>query len=163
MNKPKLSKPRPDKAEKGLVPPPQRDAKGHLIKGVSGNDLGRPRSALSVLCREQITKHGLVKVLDAIASRSGDYGRKHKDIQITVSDQILAIKLLLSYGYGIPRHEIDRPGDVKIEVSYVNDHRQTLITNATLEPTHNHQGSQTLQRSLLLETMGEDGSGDGLR
>src|SRR5690348_15938406 len=89
---------------------PTRDAQGRWIRGVSGNDLGRPRSALAELCRQEITKHGLVKVLGSIAARTGDYAKKTK-IPVTVSDQINAIRLLLLYGFGMPKHEIDT-GDV---------------------------------------------------
>lgn len=68
---------------------PQRNARGQWIKGVSGNDLGRPRSALAELCREQVTKHGLVNVLGNVAARTGDYSKKSK-IPVTVADQIQA-------------------------------------------------------------------------
>jgi hypothetical protein len=96
----------------------RRDAKGHWLKGVSGNEQGRPRTALSDLCRQQITKHGLVAVLGSIAARSGAYSGKTK-IPISVTDQIQAIKLLLAYGYGMPTTEIQTgQNNVKIEVLY---------------------------------------------
>lgn len=109
-----------------------RNARGQWIKGFSGNDLGRPRTALAELCREQVTKHGLVNVLGSIAARTGDYCTKTKNIQITVADQIQAIKLLLLYGFGMPKNDIDS-GDVKIEVTYADkvtyDNRQVNVNN----------------------------------
>src|ERR1017187_5348216 len=71
-----------------------RDARGRILPGYSGNSLGRPRTALAELCRAQVTKLGLVRVLGSIAARAGDYAKKTK-IPITVSDQINAIRLLL--------------------------------------------------------------------
>jgi hypothetical protein len=64
------------------------------IKGVSGNDLGRPRTAFAELCRPQFTTHGLVAVLGRNAARTGDYSKKSK-IPITVAEQINAIRLTL--------------------------------------------------------------------
>jgi hypothetical protein len=63
--------------------------------------MGRPRSALAELCRLQITKHGLVGVLGAIAANKNDYAARTK-IPITVSDQINAIRLLLLYVAVVP-------------------------------------------------------------
>jgi hypothetical protein len=153
------------RVEKKLAPLPQRAQrghKGHWAKGVSGNSLGRPRSALSVLCRDVINKHQLVKVLGNIAARTGDYGRKHKDILITAGDQIAAIKLLLAYGYGVPKREIDTPGDLRIEVSYVNDNRRqiNIAAPAPVSETGNH-GVTEIQRSLVRSSLGEDDLGDG--
>ncbi len=143
---------------KQTVTAPQRNARGQWVKGVSGNDLGRPRSALAELCRQQITKHGLVAVLGSIAARSGDYGTKKK-IQITVSDQINAIRLLLLYGFGMPKSEIDN-GDVKIEVTYA-DHRSIAITNAAPGAGEDHHGSEALQRCLLRSPIRQDLVGAG--
>ena len=71
---------------KASVTAPQRDARGRWIKGVSGSDLGRPRSALAELCRAQIDKHSLVAVLGSIAARKGEYNKRAK-IPVTVADQ----------------------------------------------------------------------------
>lgn len=102
-----------------------RDGRGRWIKGVSGNDLGRPRTALAELCRAEITKHGLVAVLGSVAARKGDYAKKTK-IPVTVADQISAIRLLLAYGYGVPKNEIDA-GEVRIEVSYADNRRLNVL------------------------------------
>ncbi len=138
--------------------PAQRNARGQWVKGFSGNNLGRPRTALAELCREQITKHGLVAVLGSIAARTGEYAKKSK-IPVTVSDQIQAIRLLLLYGYGVPKNEIDS-GDVKIEVTYA-DNRSLTITNAAPGADEDHPGSQAIQRRLLREAIREDSLGDG--
>ncbi len=139
------------------VAAPERDARGRWVKGVSGNDLGRPRSALAELCRQQITKHDLVAVLGCIAARTGDYARKTK-IPVTVADQINAIKLLLTYGFGVPKAEIDG-GDVRIEVTY--DNRSVTIANAARGAGEDHSGEQEVQRRLLRAEVREDRAGDG--
>lgn len=136
----------------------QRNARGQWIKGVSGNDLGRPRSALAELCREQVTKHGLVSVLGNVAARTGDYGTKKK-IQLTVADQINAIRLLLLYGYGMPKNEIDT-GDVRIEVTYA-DNRQVNIANSAPGTGENYPRGETLQRTLMRPEIWQDDSGNG--
>jgi len=138
---------------------PGKDARGRWLKGVSGNSLGRPRSALSELCRQQITKHGLVAVLGSIAARTGDYGAKTK-IPITVADQINAIKLLLLYGFGQPKGEIDAGDNVRIEVTYDN-RNQIAITNAAHGAGEDHTGIQTFQRPLLRQAIRQDDAGDG--
>jgi hypothetical protein len=140
------------------VAAPQRDGRGRWIKGVSGNDLGRPRTALAELCREQVTKHGLVAVLGNVAARTGDYGTKKK-IEVTVADQINAIRLLLLYGYGMPKNEIDS-GDVKIEVTYA-DNRSVTIANATLGAGEDHSGVQEVQRSVVRPEVWQDDAGNG--
>ena len=141
--------------ESGIV----RDGLGRWIKGTSGNDLGRPRTALAALCREQLTKHRLVECLGSIASRSGDYAKKSK-IPVTVSDQVGAIKLLLLYGYGMPKQEMDANGDVKIEVTYA-DNRQVTVTNAPRSAGADHSRSEEIQRSLMRPEIREDDAWDG--
>jgi hypothetical protein len=143
------------KAKKALGPP-TRDAMGHWLKGTSGNDMGRPRTALAELCRAEVTKHSLVKVLGSIAARTGDYDKKSK-IPITVSDQINAIRLLLLYGFGVPKAEIDT-GDVRIEVTYA-DNRQVNFTNAASSPGQDNRGGQALQRSVVRKALRQDDSG----
>jgi len=136
----------------------QRDARGRWIKGVSGNDLGRPRSALAELCRQQITKHGLVAVLGSIGARTGDYGTKKK-IDVSVNDQVQAIKLLLLYGFGAPKNEIDS-GDVRIEVSYA-DNRSINVANTTPGTGDDHTGVQAIQRSIVRPEVWQNDPGDG--
>jgi len=143
---------------KQVTTAPQRNARGQWIKGVSGNDMGRPRSVLAELCREQVTKHGLVAVLGNVAARTGDYNAKSK-IPITVTDQINAIRLLLLYGYGAPKNEIDT-GDVKIEVTYA-DNRSVTFANAASGTGENHTGVQALQRTLLRPEIWQDDAGNG--
>lgn len=136
-----------------------RNGRGQWIKGTSGNSLGRPRTALAELCRLQITKRGLVAVLGEIASRSGQYGKKYKGIPITVSDQINAIRLLLLYGFGVPKAEIDGADHVKIEVTY--DNRSINIANAASGAGEDHSANEAIQRRLLRPEVWQDDSGDG--
>ena len=131
-----------------------RDAKGHVLPGHSLNALGRPRLALSELCRQQITKRGLVRVLGEIAARCG----KHKD-QVSVADQVRAIQLLLTYGYGAPKGEIES-GDLKIEVIYA-DNRQVNLTAAARGTGANHSGVEEIQCGSLRQALGENQVGDG--
>jgi hypothetical protein len=144
--------------QKHTTTAPNRDARGRWIKGKSGNDLGRPRSALAELCRQQITKHALVAVLGSIAARSGDYGAKKK-IDVSVGDQVQAIKLLLLYGFGAPKSEIDS-GDVKIEVTYA-DNRSLPIANAAPGAGDDHQRVEALQRAVVWPPIREDHAGNG--
>jgi hypothetical protein len=134
-----------------------RDNRGRWLKGVSGNDLGRPRTALAELCRAQISKLGLVGVLGEIGSRRGVY--KDKKNGLTISDQIAAIRLLLLYGFGQPKGEIDA-GDVKIQVVYDN-RNQIAIANAAPGAAEDHRGGEALQRSLLRPPLGQDDAGYG--
>ena len=143
--------------QKQTTKAPNRDGRGRWIKGVSGNDLGRPRSALAELCRQQITKHGLVAVLGSIAARTGDYGVKKK-VEVSVSDQVQAIKLLLLYGFGAPKNEIDS-GDVRIEVTY--DQRSINLATPTSRAGEDHQRGEALQRAVLWPTIREDNAGHG--
>jgi len=138
---------------------PQRNARGQWLPGCGGNSLGRPKTALAELCRQQITKHGLVAVLGSIAARTGDYATKTK-IPITVSDQINAIRLLLLYGYGVPKNEIDAGDSVRIEVSYA-DNRSVTIANAAPGAGEDHQGVQEVQHRLLRPSLRQDPPGDG--
>jgi hypothetical protein len=135
-----------------------RDARGRILPGHSLNSLGRPKTALSVLCREQVSKLGLVRVLGAIAARSGDY-RTNK-IEVQVSDQIAAIKLLLLYGFGQPKAEIDGSDRVTIEVKYA-DNRSINIANAASGSGEDHSDVEEVQRRLLRPSLREDGSRDG--
>jgi len=144
--------------KKQVTTAPQRNARGQWVKGISGNDHGRPRTALAELCREQVTKLGLVRVLGNIAARTGDYGGKKK-VQVTVSDQVQAIKLLLLYGFGAPKNEIDN-GEVRIEVSYA-DHRQVNIAHAAPGTGADHSRGEEIQHRLLRSPVREDDAGPG--
>ena len=135
-----------------------RDARGRILPGHSLNSLGRPRTALAELCRAQISKHALVAVLGSIAGRTGEYAQKTK-IPLTVADQINAIRLLLLYGYGAPKSEIDN-GDVKIEVTYA-DNRSVTIANAASGPGEDHQGVPEIQHRLLRTPVRQDPVGNG--
>ena len=136
---------------------PNRDGRGRWIKGASGNDLGRPRSALADLCRQQITKHGLVAVLGSIAARTGDYGAKKK-VEVSVGDQVQAIKLLLLYGFGAPKSEIDS-GDVRIEVTY--DNRSVNIANAAPSTGEDHQRGEAFQCAVVRQEVWQDDARHG--
>ena len=71
-------------------------------KGHSGNPKGRPRegTAIAALARSQVERHKLIEKLGEIGARTGEYAR------VDVDQQIRAIQLLLSYGYGPPRGEL---------------------------------------------------------
>jgi hypothetical protein len=135
----------------------KRDASGKWIKGQSGNSLGRPRTALSELCRQEVTKHGLIAALGHIAAGTGEF-KKCTNIPLTVADRIQAIRLLLLYGYGVPKQP-DVEGPVKIEVTYP-DNRQVNIANAASEPIQNSRPSKTMSGSVLRPTVGQDDVGD---
>ena len=71
-------------------------------KGQSGNPKGRPKAgtAIAELARRQVERHGLIETLGRIGARASDYA------DVDVDQQLRAIQLLLSYGYGPPRAEI---------------------------------------------------------
>ena len=126
------------------------------IKGKSGNPGGRPKrgAAIADLARQQIGKHKLVEILGRIGGRQGEYSG------VEVDQQLRAIQLLLSYGYGPPRAEVDgSDGKVVIQVIYV-ERNQIAITAATPSPTASDAGSETLQRRLLRAPLGEDSAGN---
>jgi hypothetical protein len=66
------------------------------IKGKSGNPTSRPKrgNAIADLARQQIAKHKLVEILGRIGGGQGEYSG------VEVDQQLRAIQLLLSYGYG---------------------------------------------------------------
>jgi hypothetical protein len=99
-----------------------------------------------------------VAVLGNIAAGKIDDYQKKTKIPILVSDRINAIRLLLTYGFGMPKHEVDT-GDVRIEVVYA-DHRSVNITNAASGSGEDNRGVKTIQHNLLRETVGQDGFGD---
>lgn len=125
-------------------------------KGQSGNSKGRPRAdtAIAGLARSQVQRHKLVEKLARIGTRQGEYR------EVGVDQQIRAIQLLLSYGYGPPRGEHDGGEGVVIQVTYVEKNRID-ITGATYGAVAGGAGSQTVQRGVLRAPVGEDGPRDG--
>lgn len=107
------------------VPVDKRDGRGRFVKGIRPS--GRPKTALAELCRQAVSKHELVNVLANIGSRNKPYWNslKKDGVTLTVADQINAIRLLLTYGYGVPKGEQDT-GPVKIEVVYADNRHVTL-------------------------------------
>ncbi len=127
------------------------------IKGKSGNPRGRPKrgAAIADLARQQIAKHKLVEILGGIGGGQGEYSG------VEVHQQLRAIQLLLSYGYGPPRAEMDASdGRVVIEVTYV-ERNQIAITSAAPGAIASDRASETLQRPLLRAPLGEDSAGNG--
>src|SRR5579862_2320303 len=98
-------------------------------KGKTGNPKGRPRkgTAIADLARQQITKHKLVEKLGSIGARQGEYSKTDVD------QQLRAIQMLLSYGYGPPRAEMESDGKVIIQVTYAEK------INLQLPPPHQAQ------------------------
>ena len=126
-------------------------------KGESGNLKGRPRTgaAIADLARKQIDRHRLVDELGRIAARQGEYA------EVDVGQQLRAMQLLLSYGYGPPRVEVEAGnGELKIEVSYVQNN-QIAITCASSGAISDHSRSQALQRGLLRTPLREVSARDG--
>jgi len=102
------------------------------------------------LARSQVQRHKLVEKLARIGTRQGEYR------EVGVDQQIRAIQLLLSYGYGPPRGEHDGGEGVVIQVTYVEKNRID-ITGATYGAVAGGAGSQTVQRGVLRAPVGEDG------
>jgi hypothetical protein len=126
------------------------------IKGKSGNPHGRPKrgAAIADLARQQIAKHKLVEILGRIGGGQGEYAG------VEVDQQLRAIQLLLSYGYGPPRAEVDgNDGKMVIQVIYA-ERNQIAINAATPSPTASDTGSETLQRRLLRAPLREDSAGN---
>src|SRR5580765_1759711 len=96
------------------------------MKGLSGNPKGRPRegAAIAGLARSQVERHKLIEKLGGIGARAGEYTKVDAD------QQIRAIQLLLAYGYGPPRAELEGGDAVMIQVTYV-ERNQIAINCAT--------------------------------
>jgi len=126
------------------------------IKGQSGNRNGRPREATAIagLARSQLQRHKLVEKLGRIAARQGEYGN------VDVDQQMRAIQLLLSYGYGPPRGEHEGGEGVVIQVNYV-ERNPIGVTGATRGAAAGGAGGQTVQCGLLRAPVGKDGLGYG--
>ena len=71
-----------------------RDQNGRFAAGASGNYAGRPRAALSELCRNITHKRRLVQMLGEMADGVGRF----RDID--AATRLKAVTLLLSYGFG---------------------------------------------------------------
>src|ERR1051325_2994663 len=128
-------------------------------KGQSGNPRGRPRTgtAIAELARRQLEKHKLVEKLGSIAAGEHD---------VDVGQQLRAIQLLLAYGYGPPRPEIEPNEGMRIQVVYVD--RRAIGTNGAAPGTAaNHRvieaGEHTLLRSSIRKDDLRDGSPDSCR
>ncbi len=88
--------------------------------------------------------------LGSIAARRGEYG------EVDVDQQVRAIQLLLSYGYGPPRPDVDRnDSGIVIQVIYA-ERNPIAIAGATCGATRSGRASETLQRGLLRPPLGED-------
>jgi len=126
------------------------------IKGQSGNLKGRPRqgSAIAPLARSQVEKRKLIDKLGRIAAREGEY------LQVEIDQQIRAIQLLLAYGYGPPRAELEGGDAVVIQVTYV-ERNQVTIASAARGAITSDPGGQAVQCDLLRTALGQDGVGDG--
>jgi len=131
---------------------PQRTAKGHWAPGNTGNSLGRPRTALSELCRREISKRGLVAGLGAIFARTG----KYKDA--AVADSIRAAQLMLAYGFGPPRPEESETANGTIRVIYEKRSR-VEITGTASGAVAGDLREAALQCDGVREKMGEIDAG----
>src|SRR4029077_19865189 len=126
------------------------------MKGRSGNPRGRPRNgtAIADLARSQVGKHQLVEKLGSIAAREGQY------TEVDVDQQLRAIQLLLAYGYGPPRPEMESREGIIIQVTYVESNR-IAIASAARGAITSDPGGQAIQRGLLRAPLGQDDAGDG--
>ena len=125
-------------------------------KGQSGNPRGRPKTATAIaeLARGQVEKHKLLEKLGSMGAAEGDYS------EVDVDQQLRAIQLLLAYGYGPPRAEIEGREGLVIQVNYV-ERNQIAITGAAPGAIPSDSGGQALQCRLLRPPLGQDGVGDG--
>ena len=129
--------------------------------GVCGNNRGRPRTALAELCRNEVTKRGLVAVLGHIAAGTGEF-KKKTTMPLTVSDRINAIRLLLLYGYGVPKRD-QEIGHVRIEVVYADNRQVNLTSDAARSPhsaVPNHRSGKTISGRVLRPEVGGNHAGD---
>jgi hypothetical protein len=128
---------------------------GRWSKGQSGNPKGRPRDGASIAgrARSQVERYKLIEKLGEIGARAGEYAK------VGVDQQIRAIQLLLSYGYGPPRSEVERGDAAVIQVTYV-ERNQFAIDGAAPSATADNGTSEALQRRLLRAALGQDSTGD---
>jgi hypothetical protein len=125
-------------------------------KGQSGNRKGRPKSgtAIAELARGQVARHKLIEKLGSIGARLGEY------VKVDVDQQMRAIQLLLAYGYGPPRAEVNVGEGMVIQVVYAETNN-IAINSAAPGAIPGDSASQTLQRGLLRAPLGQDSTGDG--
>ena len=125
-------------------------------KGKSGNPRGRPRSGTAVadLARRQVDKHKLIDKLASIAAGANEYS------DVDVDQQIRAIQLLLNYGYGPPRAEVQSSEGLVIQVVYAETN-QIAITSAARGAVTSDSGVEAVQRGVLRAPLGQDAAGDG--
>jgi len=109
--------------------------------------------AIAELARGQVEKHRLVEKLGSIGARQSEY------TQVDVDQQLRAIQLLLSYGYGPPRAEIEAGERLLIEVVYV-ERNSIAIASPIPGASTGDSESGAVQRSLLRAPLGQDGVGD---
>src|SRR5512142_3424950 len=95
-------------------------------KGQSGNRKGRPKSGIAIaeLARGQVARHKLVEKLGRIGARLGEYAK------VDVDQQMRAIQLLLAYGYGPPRAEVNVGEGVAIQVVYAETNHIAVTSAA---------------------------------
>ena len=126
------------------------------VKGQSGNRRGRPPSgtAIAELARGQVEKHKLIEKLGSIGARQGEY------VKVDVDQQIRAIQLLLAYGYGPPRAEINTGEGVVIQVVYAETNH-IAIADAAPGASSSDSASPAVQRGLLRAALGQDSVGEG--
>lgn len=98
---------------------------GRWTKGKSGNTRSRPRAGTAIvdLARREVDTHKLIDKLASIAAGANE----HSDVD--VDQQLRANQLLLNYGYGPPRAEVQTSEGLVIQVVYAETN-QIAITNA---------------------------------
>ena len=109
---------------------------------------------IAELARIQVQKHRLIEKLGSIAAGAGD------SKAVAVDQRLRAIQLLMAYGYGPPRSEIEVREDVTVEITYVEKNRIATPSSAP-STVKDNSASQTFQRGLLRTSDGEDHIGDG--